>query len=340
MREQRRHLRVLVPVAVDVADPVTRRLLADAEPATAEDGRARSPRSRRPSPPGRAGVGRRTARAGRRAHRRHRATAVAFDPACTRRSRSTSTNRPALNQTERKTGKRLEALQDVDKPRPEDRVVARVEPVHRRGVVAGRAEREVGQLLEGHADRREDRQRDDLDDGEVDRREQSPEAPAEPGERIVGVPVVAGAAGRGSRSDGGRRRDGAGPDAPAAAVAVRRSDAVARARSKSSCRSSRSSRPTETRNRPGVIPASRSSASVIWRCDVDGGWTTIVWTLPSEAVSSVSVSASITPSTGVAAAGELERSIPPATPSRNWRAATSCWGWLGRPGYRTRCTPS
>ena len=45
---------------------------------------------------------------------------------------------------------------------------------------------------------------------------------------------------------------------------------------------------------PGVIPAAASCSSVIWRCEVDGGWTTIVWTLPSEAVSSVSASVSMT----------------------------------------------
>ena len=57
-----------------------------------------------------------------------------------------------------------------------------------------------------------------------------------------------------------------------------------RRRSKSASRSSTSSRPTETRTRPWAMPASASAASSSWRCVVDGGWTAIVWTLPSDAV--------------------------------------------------------
>ena len=33
------------------------------------------------------------------------------------------------------------------------------------------------------------------------------------------------------------------------------------------------------------MPAAASSASFSWRCVVDGGWTIIVWMLPSDAVS-------------------------------------------------------
>ena len=76
---------------------------------------------------------------------------------------------------------------------------------------------------------------------------------------------------------------------------------------KSAWRSSRSSRPTDTRSRPGVIPAARSSSSVAWRWDVDGGWTTIVWTLPSEAVNSGSRSASMTARPATRATVDLER---------------------------------
>ena len=59
-----------------------------------------------------------------------------------------------------------------------------------------------------------------------------------------------------------------------------------------------------------MIPAPRSCASVIWRCDVDGGWTTIVWTLPSEAVSSVRAIASMTARPAVAAADDLDGEHP------------------------------
>ena len=55
-----------------------------------------------------------------------------------------------------------------------------------------------------------------------------------------------------------------------------------------------------------------SSASDSWRCDVDGGWTTIVWTLPSDAVSSVSSSASMTARPAGAPALDLERQHPAA----------------------------
>ena len=60
-----------------------------------------------------------------------------------------------------------------------------------------------------------------------------------------------------------------------------------------------------------MIPASSSSASVDWRCEVDGGWTTIVWTLPSEAVSSGSRSASMTARPASRPPATSKASIPP-----------------------------
>ena len=101
--------------------------------------------------------------------------------------------------------------------------------------------------------------------------------------------------------DGAERRD------RSAAGRARRPP---RAAAKSAWRSSRSSSPTETRSRPGVIPAASSSASVDWRCDVDGGWTTIVWTLPSDAVSSGRRSASMIAPSGRAAPVDLEGEHP------------------------------
>ena len=80
------------------------------------------------------------------------------------------------------------------------------------------------------------------------------------------------------------------------------------------------------------MPASASWASVIWRCEVDGGWTTIVWTLPSEAVSSVRVRASMTARPAARPPATSTASIPPNTSGRNWRAATACCGWLGQAG--------
>ena len=59
-----------------------------------------------------------------------------------------------------------------------------------------------------------------------------------------------------------------------------------------------------------MIPAAMSCSSESWRCEVDGGWTTIVWTLPSEAVSSGSVNESMHRATGVPATLDLERQHP------------------------------
>ena len=86
------------------------------------------------------------------------------------------------------------------------------------------------------------------------------------------------------------------------------------------------------------MPAAASSASFSWRCVVDGGWTIIVWMLPSDAVSAGIVSAS----TNARAAGRPPSSskanIP--LPPWNWRATMSAAGWLGSSGWRTWRTPS
>ena len=61
----------------------------------------------------------------------------------------------------------LEALEHVDEPDAEDRVVAGMDVRHRRGVVAGRSEGEARQLPDRHADDRQQGEDDDLEDGEV-----------------------------------------------------------------------------------------------------------------------------------------------------------------------------
>ena len=62
------------------------------------------------------------------------------------------------------------------------------------------------------------------------------------------------------------------------------------------------------------MPASSSSASVDWRCEVDGGWTTIVWTLPSEAVSSGRLQRVDDRPAGLPAALDLEGEHPAGHP--------------------------
>ncbi len=95
-----------------------------------------------------------------------------------------------------------QALEDVDETGTEERVVSRVDLVHRRGVVGRGAEREVGQLLDRHPDDGHQHQEDDLGDGEVDRREEPPQSLPDAGED-----VGAGRSG-GGRGDDGRGRDG------------------------------------------------------------------------------------------------------------------------------------
>ena len=86
-------------------------------------------------------------------------------------------------------------------------------------VVGRRAEREVGQLVDGHADDRQQRQEDDLEDGEVDRREQLPQARTRAGRGCCGRTVGSRPPGRrpGSRWRAPRRRR-----APATDRGVRR----------------------------------------------------------------------------------------------------------------------
>ena len=99
-----------------------------------------------------------------------------------------------------------------------------------------------------------------------------------PDGRVLAVETAAGLA----MAPAPRRRR-----APARAAIGDRAPAPRPAASlKSAWRSSRSSSPTDTRRRPGAIPVGEQSASVDWRWVVDGGWATIVWTLPSEAVRS------------------------------------------------------
>ena len=211
------------------------------------------------------------------------------------------------------------------------------ELVHLDRVVARRSEREARQLADGHPDDREQSHDDDLDDGEVDRREQPPQAHpgprrqgrAEPsgrpaarpaGRSIVRLATEWSAAppsgGSGARRQGGgwggaRLRSGLGGRAASAATSL----AACRARSKSARRSCTSSSPTLTRSSPGVIPLASSSASESWRCEVDGGCTTIVWTLPSDAVSSVSRSVSDTARPPSRPPTTSKASIPPPLPS-------------------------
>ncbi len=79
--------------------------------------------------------------------------------------------------------------------------------VHRGRVIGRRALGEVGELLDGHPDDRQDRQEDDLDDGKIDRGQEPPDALAQLSERVGG-----GAGGR-CRPDRGRCRHGRALDA-------------------------------------------------------------------------------------------------------------------------------
>ena len=197
--EERRHLRVLVAVAVDVARAVGVGRLADAEPA---------PRARPRATSAALDPGHRRAIGQARVEERLRLG----DP--DRRHVPPQPRRPVEradddrdDEDDQGPSRRWRDLKIAKAPSrsstptaagPEDRVVAGVDLVHRRRVVAGRAEREVGQLLEGHPDDREDRQEDDLDDGEVDRRQEPPQPLPELGQRVGRR-----AGGRG-RANGGR----------------------------------------------------------------------------------------------------------------------------------------
>ena len=126
----------------------------------------------------------------------------------------TRTTSAALNHGERKTANSDSRSMTSTTVAPEDRVVAGVELVHRAGVVGRGAEREVGQLLDGHPDDREEQQEDDLEHGEIDRREQVPQAVSQAGAGCSGRTVGFWPSRRrpGSRwlrpLDGAERRDG------------------------------------------------------------------------------------------------------------------------------------
>ena len=196
----------------------------------------------------------------------------------------TSTTRPALNHGERKTENSESRSISVDHGRAEDRVVAGVGRLERRRVVRRGPEGEIGELLDGHPDDREQQQEDDLEDREIDRREQVPQPVARLGRGCCGRTV------------------GFGPSSTTAGLAMARTPRRRRAPGRAARRASSRPQPGPPRSPPagprgprarprrgagpGVMPAASSSASVDWRCEVDGGWTTIVWTLPSEAVSS------------------------------------------------------
>ena len=111
--------------------------------------------------------------------------------------------------------------------------------------------------------------------------------------------------------------------------------------SKSAIRSSTSSRPTEQRSSPAAMPASASCAASSWRWVVDGGWATIVWMLPSEAVRSGIVRASMNASpAGRAAVHRRARTRAsrrrPGTGAGRPRAGD---GWAG-PGSRPARRPA
>ena len=202
--------------------------------------------------------------------------------------------------------------------------------LHRGGVVGRRAEREVGQLPDGHPDDREQREHDDLEDGEVDRRQQAPQPVPERGRGCSGRTVGWRPPRRPPASRWLEPLDGGG----------RRTACRARPRRARRERRRREVRlqvleilqpdrhPQQARGDPG-----REQLGLVdWRCEVDGGWTTIVWTLPSEAVRSGSRRASMTRPAGVAAAVDLEGEHPAGDARPELARATSCCGWLGRPG--------
>ena len=60
------------------------------------------------------------------------------------------------------------------------------------------------------------------------------------------------------------------------------------------------------------MPLARSSSSVSWRCEVDGGWTTIVWTPPRDAVRSAELQGVDDRLAGGPPAGDLEGEHPAA----------------------------
>ena len=89
---------------------------------------------------------------------------------------------------------------------------------------------------------------------------------------------------------------------------------------------------------PAVIPAAASAASSSWRWVVDGGWLTIVKTLPSEAVRSGIVRASMNAAPAARPPGELEGEHPAAARAAGASRPRAGDGWPA-PGARPGDTP-
>ena len=85
------------------------------------------------------------------------------------------------------------------------------------------------------------------------------------------------------------------------------------------------------------MPASTSWSGLSCRCVVEGGCTTIVWMLPSDAVRSGIRSASMKARPAGAPPASSTASIPP--PPESCREAIAYWGCDGNAGYQTRLTP-
>ena len=138
VREQRGQLRVLVAVAVHVApcrptsaSRTRKRWRRSAVPTALE-------RHGRPSRPGRAASGRRTAPAGRPGCRRRRATVAASGRACRRRSSTSSTTSASAEPRRAEDREHARAARARRRrPRPSERVVAGVDVGHRVRVVGG-----------------------------------------------------------------------------------------------------------------------------------------------------------------------------------------------------------
>ena len=183
MREQRRHLRVLVAVAVEEPPAVLVGRRPDAE--------AVAPQDRADIRFGHAGH--RCAVGQDRVEERLRLGDPDFgDPApqSWRAVQGADHDRDDQHEQRRAEPDRSEHLEDaeplqrLDDTRPEQGVVAQVELVHREAVVPGRAEGEIGQLLDRHPDDREQDDDDDLGDREVDRGQQAPQALPDPGDGV------------------------------------------------------------------------------------------------------------------------------------------------------------
>ena len=135
VREQRRELRVLVPVAIEVGRAVGGGLLADMEPSTADGARERRAADARqrgaigqPRIEERLGLG--DPHRGHVAPQPWRAIERAYD------DRHDQDHEPDPEDRRLEDREGAEPLQHVDQPRTEDRVVADVDLLDRRGVVA------------------------------------------------------------------------------------------------------------------------------------------------------------------------------------------------------------